>query len=175
VLYYGDEIGMGDNVYLPDRYGVRTPMQWDDNRNAGFSNAKPSQLYFPVIDDPGQYHYQSVNVMAAMENKSSFYWWLVNLITHRERFKAFGRGNIKFLHPNNKKIFSYVREYESETVLVVANLSRAPQPVELDLTQWEGRIPVEITGLTPFPGITDQPYQLSVGPYGFFWFHLSAE
>jgi maltose alpha-D-glucosyltransferase/alpha-amylase len=175
VLYYGDEIGMGDNVYLPDRYGVRTPMQWDDNRNAGFSSAKPSQLYFPVIDDPGQYHYQSVNVMAAMENKSSFYWWLVNLITHRERFKAFGRGNIKFLHPNNKKIFSYVREYENETVLVVANLSRAPQPVELDLTQWEGRIPVEITGLTPFPGITDQPYQLSVGPYGFFWFHLSAE
>jgi maltose alpha-D-glucosyltransferase/alpha-amylase len=175
VLYYGDEIGMGDNVYLPDRFGVRTPMQWDDNRNAGFSDAKPSQLYFPVIDDPGQYHYQSVNVMAAMENKSSFYWWLVNLITHRERFKAFGRGNIKFLHPNNKKIFTYVREYEGETVLVVANLSKAPQPVELDLQQWSGSIPVEITGLTPFPKVTDQPYQLSVGPYGFFWFHLCQE
>ncbi|MNS24229.1 Trehalose synthase/amylase TreS [compost metagenome] len=175
VLYYGDEIGMGDNVYLPDRFGVRTPMQWDDNRNAGFSDAKPSQLYFPVIDDPGQYHYQSVNVMAAMENKSSFYWWLVNLITHRERFKAFGRGDIKFLHPNNKKIFTYVREYEGETVLVVANLSKAPQPVELDLQQWAGSIPVEITGLTPFPKVTDQPYQLSVGPYGFFWFHLCQE
>jgi maltose alpha-D-glucosyltransferase/alpha-amylase len=175
VLYYGDEIGMGDNVYLPDRFGVRTPMQWDDNRNAGFSDAKPSQLYFPVIDDPGQYHYQSVNVMAAMENKSSFYWWLVNLITHRERFKAFGRGNIKFLHPNNKKIFTYVREYEGETVLVVANLSKAPQPVELDLRQWAGSIPVEITGLTPFPKVTEAPYQLSVGPYGFFWFHLCQE
>ncbi|MFN3429975.1 MAG: maltose alpha-D-glucosyltransferase [Candidatus Sericytochromatia bacterium] len=175
VLYYGDEIGMGDNVYLPDRFGVRTPMQWDDNRNAGFSEAKPSQLYFPVIDDPGLYHYQSVNVMAAMENKSSFYWWLVNLITHRERFKAFGRGDIKFLHPNNKKIFTYVREYEGETVLVVANLSKAPQPVELDLKQWEGSIPVEITGLTPFPKVTNQPYQLSVGPYGFFWFHLCQE
>jgi maltose alpha-D-glucosyltransferase / alpha-amylase len=175
VLYYGDEIGMGDNIYLPDRYGCRTPMQWDDNRNAGFSDAKPSQLYFPVIDDPGQYHYQSVNVMSAMENKSSFYWWLVNLINHRERFKAFGRGNIQFLHPNNKKIFAYVREYENETVLVVANLSKAPQPVELGLGKWAGRIPVEITGLTPFPAITEHPYQLSMGPYGFFWFHLSAD
>ncbi len=172
VLYYGDEIGMGDNIYLPDRFGVRTPMQWDDNRNAGFSAAKPSQLYMPVIDDPGLYHYQAVNVQASRENQASFYWWLVNLLDHRERFKAFGRGDICFLHPDNIRIFAYVRRYEDETVLVVANLSRAPQPVELDLKQWSGRTPVEITGNTPFPQITDDLYQLSLGPYGFYWFHL---
>jgi len=172
VLYYGDEIGMGDNIYLNDRFGVRTPMQWDDNRNAGFSDAKPSQLYMPVIDDPGLYHYQAVNVMASRENKTSFYWWLVNLIDHRERFKAFGRGDIHFLHPNNPKIFTYVRSYEDEHVLVVANLSRVPQPVELDLSQWQCHTPVEITGLNPFPQIVNEPYQLSLGPYGFYWFHL---
>ncbi|HEY9857641.1 MAG TPA: alpha-glucosidase C-terminal domain-containing protein, partial [Stenomitos sp.] len=172
VLYYGDEIGMGDNIYLPDRFGVRTPMQWDDNRNAGFSAAKPSQLYMPVIDDPGQYHYQAVNVQASRESQASFYWWLVNLLDHRDRFKAFGRGDICFLHPENIRIFAYVRRYEDETVLVVANLSRAPQPVELDLRPWQGCTPVEITGNTPFPAITQEPYQLSLGPYGFYWFNL---
>ncbi len=172
VLYYGDEIGMGDNVYLADRFGVRTPMQWNDNRNAGFSRAKPSQLYMPVIDDPGIYHYQAANVEAARENKTSFYWWLVNLIGHRKRFKAFGHGDIHFLQPDNPKIFAYVRSYELESILVVANLSRVPQPVELELSKWRGATPVEITGQTPFPQIGPEPYQLSLGPHGFYWFHL---
>jgi maltose alpha-D-glucosyltransferase/alpha-amylase len=172
VLYYGDEIGMGDNIYLPDRFGVRTPMQWDDNRNAGFSDAKPSQLYFPVIDDPGPYHYQSVNVEAAQENQTSFYNWLVNLIEHRERFKAFGRGDITFLHPNNRKIFTYLRRYQDEVVLVVANLARSPQPVELDLSEYRGYEVVEMTGNVPFPPVADAPYLLSMSPYAFFWFYL---
>ena len=172
VLYYGDEIGMGDNIYLPDRYGVRTPMQWNDGRNAGFSAAKPSQLNWPVIADPGPYHYQSVNVEAAKENRHSFYWWLVNLIDQRERFQAFGRGEIKFLFPNNKKIFAYFRLYGDEIILVVANLSAGPQPCELDLGHLEGYTPMEVTGNTPFPVVRNHPYQLSLGPYGFYWFFM---
>jgi maltose alpha-D-glucosyltransferase/alpha-amylase len=172
VLYYGDEIGMGDNIYLPDRFGVRTPMQWDDNRNAGFSSAKPSQLYFPVIDDPGPYHYQSVNVQAAVENQTSFYNWLVNLIEHRERFHAFGRGDIHFLHPANRKIFTFLRRYQDEIVLVVANLSRSPQPVELDLSDYRGYQVMEMTSNVPFPEVGDTRYQLSLSPYAFFWFYL---
>jgi maltose alpha-D-glucosyltransferase/alpha-amylase len=173
VLYYGDEIGMGDNVYLPDRFGVRTPMQWNDNRNAGFSSAKPSQLYFPVIDDPGQYHYQAVNVVASQENKSSFYYWLINLIEQRGRFKAFGRGSIRFLHPENKAVFCYLRQYEDEHVLVVANLSRVSQPAELWLKDFAGKVPVEMAGNIPFPKITEAPYQLALAPYGFYWFYLT--
>src|SRR5881628_331907 len=134
VLYYGDEIGMGDNVFLGDRNGVRTPMQWSPDRNAGYSRANPQRLILPVIIDP-EYHYESLNVEAQQGNPNSLLWWTKRLIGLRKRFRAFGRGTIEFLHPDNPRVLAFIRQYKNETILVVANLSRNVQYVELDLHQ----------------------------------------
>jgi maltose alpha-D-glucosyltransferase/alpha-amylase len=171
ILYYGDEIGMGDNIYLGDRNGVRTPMQWSPDRNAGFSRANPQQLYLPVIIDP-EYHYEALNVEAQSSNPHSFLWWMRRLIALRKGFKAFGRGDIQFLHPDNRKVLAFVRAYKDEVVLVVANLSRYVQCVELDLSEFTGMVPVEVFGRTEFPPIGEQSYFLSLGPHSFYWFLL---
>ncbi|MFP4623745.1 MAG: maltose alpha-D-glucosyltransferase [Gemmatimonadota bacterium] len=174
VLYYGDEIGMGDNVYLGDRDGVRTPMQWSSDRNAGFSRANPQKLYLPVITDP-EYHFEAVNVEAQQNNPSSLLWWMKRLIALRKRFKAFSRGTIRFLQPDNRKVLVFIREYEDEHIMVVANLSRFTQAVELDLADFEGRVPVELFGHTEFPRIGELPYFLTMGPHTFYWFQLTSE
>ncbi|MDX1675714.1 MAG: putative maltokinase, partial [Longimicrobiales bacterium] len=174
VLYYGDEIGMGDNVYLGDRDGVRTPMQWSGDRNAGFSRANPQKLYLPVITDP-EYHFEAVNVEAQQNNPSSLLWWMKRIIALRKRFKAFSRGALEFLQPDNRKVLVFVREYEDEHILVVANLSRFTQAVELDLSKYEGRVPVELFGHTEFPRIGELPYFLTLGPHAFYWFQLTPE
>jgi maltose alpha-D-glucosyltransferase/alpha-amylase len=171
VLYYGDEIGMGDNVFLGDRNGVRTPMQWSIDRNAGFSRADAARLYSPVIVDP-VYGYQSVNVEAQLRTPTSFLQWMRRIIHIRKRFKAFGRGTIEFLDPSNQRILAYLRRYEDETLLIVNNLSRFSQPVELDLRELEGWTPIELFGETPFPKIGSLPYMLTFGPHGFMWFRL---
>jgi maltose alpha-D-glucosyltransferase / alpha-amylase len=171
VLYYGDEIGMGDNVYLGDRNGVRTPMQWSMDRNAGFSRANPQQLILPVVLDP-QYHYESLNVENQQQNPSSLLWWTKRLIALRKRFSAFGRGSIEFLAPTNARILAFLREHDDEIVLVVANLSRFTQYTELDLSKHKGTSPVELFGQTRFPAIGDSPYPLTLGPHGFYWFEL---
>ena len=171
VIYYGDEIGMGDNIYLGDRNGVRTPMQWSADRNAGFSRANPQRLYLPVIIDP-EYHYETVNVEAQQSNPSSLLWWVKRLITLRKRFRAFGRGTFDLLRPDNPKVLAFVRKFEGERILVVANLSRFVQYVQLDLKEYAGIVPEEVLGRTPFPPITDQPYLLTLGPHGFIWFSL---
>jgi maltose alpha-D-glucosyltransferase / alpha-amylase len=174
VIYYGDEIGMGDNIYLGDRNGVRTPMQWSADRNAGFSRANPQQLYLPIIIDP-EYHYEVVNVEAQMNNRHSLFWWMRRLITLRSRIKAFSRGELIFLYPENPKILAFIREYENQVILVVANFSRYVQYVELDLSEYQGAVPVEIFGSTPFPAITDDSYLLTLGPHAFYWFELQPE
>ncbi len=174
IVYYGDEIGMGDNIYLGDRNGVRTPMQWSADRNAGFSRANPQRLFFPVIIDP-QYHYEQVNVEAQQSNQYSLLWWMKRLIALRKRYKALGRGSMEFLHSENRKILAYVRRYEDETILVVANLSRLVQCFELDLTQYRGMVPVELSGGTKFPVIGERPYFLNLGPFAFYWFTLQRE
>ena len=161
VLYYGDEIGMGDNIYLGDRNGVRTPMQWSGDRNAGFSRANPQKLYLPVVTDP-EYHFEAVNVEAQQNNPSSLLWWMKRIIALRKRFKAFSRGSIEFLQPDNRKVLVFVREHEDEHILVVANLSRFTQAVELDLAAYEGRVPVELFGHTEFPRIGELPYFLTL-------------
>ena len=171
IIYYGDEIGMGDNIYLGDRNGVRTPMQWSADRNAGFSRANPHRLFFPVIIDP-EYHYEQVNVEAQQSSQYSLLWWMKRLISLRKRFKAFGRGSIEFFHPENRKVLAFVRRYENETILVVANLSRLVQCFELDLSQFKGMVPVELSGGTKFPEIGDRPYFLNLGPFAFYWFAL---
>ncbi len=171
VLYYGDEIGMGDNVFLGDRNGVRTPMQWSSDRNAGFSRANPQRLYLPVNIDP-EYHYETVNVEAQQNNSHSLFWFTKRLILQRQRFRAFGRGTLEFLYPSNRKVLAFVRKFEEEQVLVVANLSRFAQSAELDLAAFKGAVPVEIFGHARFPGITENPYLLSLGPHAFYWFHL---
>jgi maltose alpha-D-glucosyltransferase/alpha-amylase len=171
VIYYGDEIGMGNNIYLGDRNGVRTPMQWNSDRNAGFSKANAQRLFLPVIIDP-EYHYESVNVEAQQQNPSSLLHWTRRFITLRRKYRAFGRGSIEFLQPENRKILVFVRRYEEECILVVANLSRYVQYAEIDLSPWKGRIPVEMLGRTAFPGIQDSPYFLTLGPHNFFWFTL---
>jgi maltose alpha-D-glucosyltransferase/alpha-amylase len=171
VLYYGDEIGMGDNIFLGDRNGVRTPMQWSPERNAGFSAANPQRLYLPVITDP-EYHYQAVNVEMQQNNPHSLLWWMKHLLALRKRFQAFGRGSLEFLYPDNPKVLAYVRRYHDERVLVVANLSRLVQYVELDLSAFKGSVPVEMRGRMPFPPIGDRPYLLTLSPYGFYWFAL---
>jgi maltose alpha-D-glucosyltransferase/alpha-amylase len=171
ILYYGDEIGMGDNIYLGDRNGVRTPMQWSGDRNAGFSSANPQRLYLPVIMDP-EYHYGTINVEAQQSNPHSRLWWTKRLIALRKRYKAFPRGTIEFLLPENRKVLAFVRRYENETVLVVANLSRFVQYAELDLSQFKGTVPVELFGLTRFPQVGDAPYFLTLGPHAFYWFAL---
>ncbi|HUA18956.1 MAG TPA: maltose alpha-D-glucosyltransferase [Bryobacteraceae bacterium] len=171
ILYYGDEIGMGDNIYLGDRNGVRTPMQWTADRNGGFSRANPARLYSPVVMDP-VYGYDAVNVEAQQGDPSSLWSWMRNLIALRKLFRVFGRGSIEFLYPVNRKILAYVRRNQGEQVLCVANLSRFAQPVELNLQQFEGMRPVEMLGYVEFPLIGKQPYPLTLGPYGFLWFEL---
>ncbi len=171
VIYYGDEIGMGDNIYLGDRDGVRTAMQWSAARNAGISRANPQKLYLPVIIDP-EYHYETVNVEAQHGNPSSLLWWVKRLIALRKTFRSFGHGSFRLLRPENTKVLAFIREYEDERVLVVANLSRFVQYVQLDLKEFAGCIPEEVLGRTRFPCVTDQPYLLTLGPHGFIWFAL---
>jgi maltose alpha-D-glucosyltransferase/alpha-amylase len=171
VLYYGDEIGMGDNVYLGDRDGVRTPMQWSGDRNAGFSSANPQRLILPVVIDY-EYHYQAVNVEAQEANRHSLLWWMRRLIALRRQYKAFGRGAMEFLSPENPRVIAYVRSFENEHILVVANLSRFVQYVELDLSRFKGMSPVELFSHSPFPQIGDLPYLLTLGPHGFVWFSV---
>ncbi|HST50717.1 MAG TPA: maltose alpha-D-glucosyltransferase [Pyrinomonadaceae bacterium] len=170
-LYYGDEIGMGDNIYLGDRDGVRTPMQWTPDRNAGFSKADFERLYFPAINNP-VYGFQSVNVESQMRYDSSLLNWMRQMILVRKEHHVFGRGTMRFIKPENRKIFAFVREYDGETVLCVFNLSQFAQPVELDLSEFEGRAPVEMLGKTRFPVITAQAYQLALSPFGFYWFRI---
>lgn len=174
VLYYGDEIGMGDNIYLGDRNGVRTPMQWSADRNAGFSRANPQKLYLPIIIDP-EYHYEAINVEAQQNNTNSLLWWMKRLIALRKRYQAFGRGTLEFLQPANRKILAFLRRYKNETILVIANLSRFVQHVELDLSRWQNMVPIEMFGRNAFPRIGKQPYPLSLAPHGFIWFALEPE
>jgi maltose alpha-D-glucosyltransferase/alpha-amylase len=174
VLYYGDEIGMGENVYLGDRNSVRTPMQWSPDRNAGFSRATPQKLYLPLIID-SEYHYEAINVEAQRGNPNSLWYSIKRLIATRQRFRAFGLGSFELLHPVNRKVLAFIRRYEDETILVVANLSRFLQTAELDLADFEGQMPVEIYGRTEFPAITKDLYFLSVGPYGCYWFMLKPQ
>jgi maltose alpha-D-glucosyltransferase/alpha-amylase len=171
IIYYGDEIGMGDNIYLGDRNGVRTPMQWNGDRNAGFSRADAARLYSPVISDP-VYGYQAINVEAQLRDSSSLLNWMKRLIQLRKNYPVFGRGAIEFLHPENRKVLPYIRKSEAQTVLVVNNLSRYVQPAELDLRHYAGWTPVEIIGETRFPPIGKLPYFLTLGPHGFYWFRL---
>jgi maltose alpha-D-glucosyltransferase/alpha-amylase len=172
VIYYGDEIGMGDNIYLGDRNGVRTPMQWSADRNAGFSGADASTLYSPVITDP-VYGYQVVNVEAQLRTPSSLLQWMRALIATRKTTRVFGRGRLRFLHPANARVVAYLREHDGDTVLVAANLAASAEPVELDLSEYQGTVPVEMLGGTRFPPIRREPYVLSLGPYTFFWFRLT--
>ena len=176
ILYYGDEIGMGDNIYLGDRNGVRTPMQWTSDRNAGFSRCDPARLYFPVIMDP-IYGYQVVNVEAQLSDQSSLLHWTRNMIALRKLFQVFGRGSLNFLNPANRKVLAYIRDLvredgSHETVLCVANMSRFAQPVSLDLSEYAGQEPIEMLGYVPFPVISHEPYDLSLAPYSFLWFEL---
>jgi maltose alpha-D-glucosyltransferase/alpha-amylase len=171
VLYYGDEIGMGDNIYLGDRNGVRTPMHWSGDRNAGFSRADPSRLYEPVILDP-VYHYQSINVEAQLRTPDSLLNWLRRLIQVRKRYPVFGRGALEFVPCDNPRIVTFTRSHDGLVVLVVNNLSRFAQPVALDLSAHEGSVPVEMLGGQAFPRITAQPYPLTLSPHAFFWFRL---
>ena len=171
ILYYGDEIGMGDNIYLGDRNGVRTPMQWNGDRNAGFSTATPARLYSPVIMDP-VWGYEAINVEAQQGDPSSLLNWMRNMIALRKLFGVFGRGSMKLFDPSNRKVLAYLREYQDERVLCVANLSRFAQPVDLDLSEAEGTVPVEMLGYVDFPAIERQPYRLTLAPYGFLWLEL---
>ncbi len=174
VIYYGDEIGMGDNIFLGDRNGVRTPMQWSPDRNAGFSRSNPHQLYLPVIIDP-EYHFEVVNVEAQKNNRHSLLWWMRRLIVLRNQIKAFSRGSLTFLEPENTKILVFIRSYQKQRILVVANFSRYVQYVELDLSDYIGSVPVEIFGNQPFPKITEEPYFLTLGPHSFYWFNLQPQ
>ena len=171
VLYYGDEIGMGDNVYLGDRNGVRTPMQWSSDRNAGFSRADPARLYFPVIMDP-VYGYEAINVEAQERSPFSLLHWMKRIIALRRQQAVFGRGSIEFIRTDNRKVLTYVRRLGTDIVLCVANLSRAVQPVEIPLGAFSGLTPVEMLGQTELPKIGDGPYFLTLAPYGFYWFQL---
>jgi maltose alpha-D-glucosyltransferase / alpha-amylase len=171
VVYYGDEIGMGDNIYLGDRDGVRTPMQWSPDRNAGFSKAEPARLYAPVITD-SVYGYQAISVEAQERSPFSLLNWMKRLIQVRKGHRAFGRGSIEFLQPENRHILAYLREWEGDTILVVNNLSGTAQAVRLDLARFAGSTPVELLGQTAFLPVEESPYALTLAPYGFFWFSL---
>src|SRR5689334_13192105 len=173
VLYYGDEIGMGDNIYLGDRNGVRTPMQWSADRNGGFSRANPQRLYLPVTIDP-EYHYEAINVEAQQNNPNSLLWWTKRLIEQRTQHKAFGRGTLEFLQPANRKVLAFHRRYEDENILVVANLSRFPQHAGLDLSRFKGMKPVEMFGRAEFPVIGDGSYGITLGAHNFYWFALES-
>jgi maltose alpha-D-glucosyltransferase/alpha-amylase len=174
VMYYGDEIGMGDNVYLGDRDGVRTPMQWSSDRNGGFSRANPQSLTLPAIQDP-LYGYQAINVEAQSEDRHSLLNWVKRALAVRKQHQAFGRGTQRFLRPANRKVLAYLREFDGEAILCVANLGRTAQAVELDLHEFEGRVPVELSGGATFPAIGQLPYLLTLQPYGFLWFDLSEK
>lgn len=172
VIYYGDEIGMGDNFYLGDRDGVRTPMQWSPDRNAGFSNTNPQRLYLPVILDP-QYHYESVNVETQRGNTSSLFWFMKRIINMRKKHKAFGRGDMKFIQVDNPKILAFTRSYEEETLLIIVNLSKYSQPAEVDVKEFKGYVPIEAFSKNPFPAIKDgSPYFFTLGPHTYQWFVL---
>jgi maltose alpha-D-glucosyltransferase / alpha-amylase len=173
ILYYGDEIGMGDNIYLGDRNGVRTPMQWTGDRNAGFSRAVPAKLFSPPVMDP-VWGYEAINVEAQQSDPSSLLSWMRNMIALRKLFRVFGRGSLKFLHPANRKVLAYVREDGDERVLCVANLSRFPQPAQLDLSEYAGLIPVEMLGYVEFPKIEKTPYPVTLSQYGFLWLELQG-
>jgi maltose alpha-D-glucosyltransferase/alpha-amylase len=173
ILYYGDEIGMGDNIYLGDRDGVRTPMQWSPDRNGGFSRADPQRLYLQPIMD-AVYGYEAVNVESQARDPSSLLNWTRRMLAVRKTIAAFGRGTLAFLRPANRKILAYLREHGDEIILCVANVGRSAQPVELDLSRYKGRVPVELLGRTPFPPIGDLPYLLTLGGHGFLWFRLAA-
>lgn len=174
VLYYGDEIGMGDNIFLGDRDGVRTPMQWSNDRNGGFSRADPQRLYLPPIQDP-IYGFEAVNVESQSREPSSLLSWTRQLLAVRNTTKAFGRGSVTMMRPGNRKILAYLREYEGEVILCVTNLSRIAQSVELDLSPYEARVPVEMIGRSAFPPIGKDPYFLTLKAYGYFWFQLSTD
>ncbi|MFN3323154.1 MAG: maltose alpha-D-glucosyltransferase [Bryobacteraceae bacterium] len=171
VIYYGDEIGMGDNIYLGDRNGVRTPMQWSADRNAGFSRANPQRLFLPVIIDP-EYHYEALNVESQQNNPNSLLWWMKHLIALRKQSKALSRGSIEFLHPDNHRVLVFLRKHDDEQVLTVANISRFPQFIEIDLSAYKGLTPHEMLGRTVFPPIGDDPYVITLAPYGYYWFTL---
>ncbi|MFZ2898389.1 MAG: maltose alpha-D-glucosyltransferase [Saprospiraceae bacterium] len=168
-IYYGDEIGMGDNIYLGDRNGVRTPMQWNADRNAGFSQANPQKLFLPVIRDP-QYRYESVNVETQQHNPTSLLWWMKHVIAMRKRLKSFTYGNIRFLESANSKVLAFTRSFQGETILVVTNLSKYSQAVELDLRQYQGIKPTEIFSQNKFIEVGEHPYAFTLGPYGYYWF-----
>ena len=172
VLYYGDEIGMGDNIYLGDRDGVRTPMQWNTDRNAGFSVADPQRLYLPLILDP-IYGYQALNVEAQMRSGSSLLNWTKRLIGVRKQHPVFGLGDFTELPASNPSVLAFVRTFGDDRVLCVANLSRFAQPVELDLSRYEGRTPIELLGHVHFPRVGELPYLLTLGGHAFLWFSLS--
>jgi maltose alpha-D-glucosyltransferase/alpha-amylase len=174
VLYYGDEIGMGDNYYLGDRDGVRTPMQWSADRNGGFSRADPQRLYLPPIMDP-VYGYQSVNIEAQQRSSPSLLNWMRRLITVRKNHPAFGRGSLRLLYPRNRKVLAFIREHEDQRLLCVFNLARSAQAVELDLSEYHGSVPVELTGSSAFPSIGKLPYMLTLPGYGYYWFVLATE
>jgi maltose alpha-D-glucosyltransferase / alpha-amylase len=171
IIYYGDEIGMGDNIYLGDRNGVRTPMQWTPDRNGGFSRCDPARLYLPTIMDP-VYGYEAVNVEAQSRSLASLLSWTKRLISVRKSSKVFGRGSLSFIRPANRSVLVYVRQYDSEVVLCVANLSRSAQAAEIDLSPWRGRVPFELLGRTSFPPIGEAGYLITLAPYGFYWLQL---
>ena len=172
VIYYGDEIGMGDNMYLGDRNGVRTPMQWSPDRNAGFSSANPQRLVLPLVMDP-EYHYEAINVETMQANPNSLLWWTKRIVDLRKQHLAFGRGTLTPLVPSNRKVLAFYRRYGGDVLLVVANLSRFSQYVELDLREYSGRVPRELFGHIEFPRIGDLPYLLTLGPYSFYWFSIT--
>jgi len=174
IIYYGDELGMGDNIYLGDRDGVRTPMQWTGDRNAGFSRADFAQLYLPVLLDP-VYGYQATNVEAQLRDQHSFLQWFRRLLAVRKQHPVFGLGTFEVLHPENPAVFAYVRTYNDDIVLCVNNLSGRAQAAELDLSPWEGMYPVELLGRERFPRIGELPYLLTFGPHSFYWFQLAGE
>jgi maltose alpha-D-glucosyltransferase/alpha-amylase len=171
ILYYGDEIGMGDNIFLGDRNGVRTPMQWNGSWNAGFSEADAAALYAPLIIDP-PYGYQGVNVMAQERTETSLLRWMRRLIAVRKKSQAFGRGRIEFLHPDNRKVLAFLRQHENDTILVACNLARSAEPAQLDLSAYAGWTPIELWSDRPFPQIGEHPYVLTFGPYDYYWFRL---
>ncbi|MGH7223775.1 MAG: alpha-glucosidase C-terminal domain-containing protein, partial [Gemmataceae bacterium] len=174
VIYYGDEIGMGDNIYLGDRNGVRTPMQWCGERNGGFSSTNPQRLFLPLVIDP-EFHFEMINVETQQGNVHSLLWWMKRLFAQRRRHQAFGRGNLEMLTPDNPKTLAFVRHWQDEHILVVANLSRFVQCLRVDMSAYKGMMPIEMMGRSPFPTIGEAPYFLTLGPHTFYWFLLKPQ